>query len=363
MKIGDKVRFIYEKGGGIVKGFRGKDIVLVEGEDGFEIPMQVRECVAVDTNEYNFEKKTQAQKEKENEAKKKAQPVAAKPLPMEEDDEPVVSYRPMDRPEGERLNVLLAFLPMEEKSLSNSRFEAYMINDSNYRLYYTYLSASGRSWQARSTGVLEPNSKIFIEEFGREELNDIEHICVQLLPHKDKKPFALKPAMNIERRIDTVKFYKLHLFAENSYFDEGALLYPLVTDDKPVKEIFTDAAELQRAIMEKKRADEPKPVQQIVKSTKGNEILEVDLHINELLDTTAGMNNFEILNYQLDVVRKTIDENLKYKGKRIVFIHGKGEGVLRNAIAQELRRKYPRCYSQDASFQKYGFGATMVIIK
>ena len=362
MKIGDKVRFIYERGGGVVTGFRGKDIVLVESEDGFEIPMQVRECVAVDTNEYNFEKKTQAQKNKENEAKKQAQPMAAKPLPQD-DDEPPVSYRPMERPEGERLNVLLAFLPMEEKSLSNTRFEAYIINDSNYRLYYTYMSAAGRSWQLRATGVLEPNSKMFIEEFGREELNDIEHVCVQLLPHKEKKPFALKPAMNIERRIDTVKFYKLHLFRENPYFDEGALIYDLVTDDKPVKEIFTDAAELQKAIMEKKRADAPKPVQQTVKTAKGNEILEVDLHINELLDTTAGMNNFEILNYQLDIVRKTIDENLKHKGKRIVFIHGKGEGVLRNAIAQELRRKYPRCYSQDASFQKYGFGATMVIIK
>ena len=75
------------------------------------------------------------------------------------------------------------------------------------------------------------------------------------------------------------------------------------------------------------------------------------------------MNNFDMLNYQLDVVRKTLDENLKYKGKKIVFIHGKGEGVLRNAISQEIRRKYPRCLSQDASFQKYGFGATMVIIK
>ena len=51
------------------------------------------------------------------------------------------------------------------------------------------------------------------------------------------------------------------------------------------------------------------------------------------------------------------------KGKKIVFIHGKGEGVLRNAIMQEIRRKYPKCLSQDASFQKYGFGATMVIIK
>ena len=169
--------------------------------------------------------------------------------------------------------------------------------------------------------------------------------------------------MNIERRIDTVKFYKLHLVRENPYFDEGALIYDLVTNDKPVKEVFADAAELQKAILEKRSADAPKPVQQSAKPVKGNDILEVDLHINELLETTAGMSHFEILNYQLDVVRKTLDEHIKEKGKRIVFIHGKGEGVLRNAISQELRRKYPRCISQDASFQKYGFGATMVIIK
>ena len=39
MKIGDKVRFLSEVGGGIVKGFQGKDIVLVEDADGFDIPM------------------------------------------------------------------------------------------------------------------------------------------------------------------------------------------------------------------------------------------------------------------------------------------------------------------------------------
>ena len=32
-----------------------------------------------------------------------------------------------------------------------------------------------------------------------------------------------------------------------------------------------------------------------------SEIVEIDLHAHELLDTTAGMSNSEILNYQLDV--------------------------------------------------------------
>ncbi len=364
MKIGDKVRFIYEKGGGVVTGFRGKDIVLVEDADGFEIPMNVRECVAVETNEYNFEKKTAAQKAKDEEVKRRSEPVKAKALPEEDEPfEPIVSYRPMERPEGERLNVMLAFLPMDAKSLGNSRFEAYLINDSNYMLCFTYLSASGRSWTVRANGVLEPNSKMFLEEFGREELNDIGRVCVQLLPFKDKKPFALKPAMNIERRIDTVKFYKLHLFRENPFFDEGALLYELVVDDRPTKEIFADAEEIQKAILEKKRDDGPQRQAPRPRIAKGSDILEVDLHIDELVETTAGMSSLDMLNYQLDVVRRTMDENLRYKGKKIVFIHGKGEGVLRNAISQEIRRKYPRCLSQDASFQKYGFGATMVIIK
>ena len=362
MKIGDKVRFIYESGGGVVTGFRGKDIVLVEDKDGFEIPMQVRECVVVDTNEYNFVKKTVAPKEPELKKPAAQQPVRPVRSDDEDDFEPVVTYRPAERPEGEKLNVMLAYLPMDEKSLSNSRFEAYLINDSNYSLYYIYLSAQGRSGAVRGNGLIEPNSKVFIEEFGREDLNDMEHVCVQLLPFKEKRPFALKPAMNIERRIDTVKFYKLHLFRENPFFDEGALIYDLVVDDKPTKEIFADAEEIQKIILEKKKGDDGKKQPQ-PKLTKGSDILEVDLHINELLETTAGMNSFDILNYQLDVVRKTIEENVKYKGKKIVFIHGKGEGVLRNAIMQELRRKYPRCLSQDASFQKYGFGATMVIIK
>ena len=57
MKIGDKVRFLSEVGGGIVKGFQGKDIVLVEDADGFDIPMPMRECVVIDTDDYNMKRK------------------------------------------------------------------------------------------------------------------------------------------------------------------------------------------------------------------------------------------------------------------------------------------------------------------
>lgn len=104
-----------------------------------------------------------------------------------------------------------------------------------------------------------------------------------------------------------------------------------------------------------------------VKQSKPNDrkedVIEVDLHINELLDTTAGMSVAEIKAYQLKVFHQTMEEHKKDKGRRIVFIHGNGDGVLRKAILDELKRCYKTCTWQDASFQQYGFGATMVTIR
>lgn len=94
-----------------------------------------------------------------------------------------------------------------------------------------------------------------------------------------------------------------------------------------------------------------------------DEPLEIDLHATELLDTTAGMGPREIKDYQLQTVRRTMTEHQRDKGRKIVFIHGNGDGVLRKAVTDLLRREFPRCPYQDASFQQYGFGATMVTIR
>lgn len=88
----------------------------------------------------------------------------------------------------------------------------------------------------------------------------------------------------------------------------------------------------------------------------------MDLHASEVLETTAGMSHKDILDYQLDIFRRTMDEHRRHTGQRIVFIHGKGDGVLRQALLRELRAKYKTCTAQDASFREYGFGATMVTI-
>lgn len=96
--------------------------------------------------------------------------------------------------------------------------------------------------------------------------------------------------------------------------------------------------------------------------TLRNGVIEVDLHIDRLLDSTTGMDNSAMLQYQLKVYRDTMQAYRGAKGQRIVFIHGKGEGVLRKAIIDDLKLHFPKCDAQDASFQQYGFGATMVTI-
>ncbi len=350
MNIGDKVRFLSEIGGGIVKGFQGKDIVLVEDADGFDIPMLIKECVVIETDDYNMKRKS--------DVKAKPANIPDKPL------KPVIpTYTSQAEIKGgDILNIYLAYVPEDIKMINTTGFDAYLVNDSNYYLYYNYLSAEGKAWKVRSGGMIEPNTKLLLEEFDKSILNELEHVAIQFIPFKNNKTFILKGAANVELRIDTVKFYKLHTFRESVFFETPVLMYDIVRNDMPVKQVHVTAEDIQDAILQKQCNAKDK-VQPIVKRAINNGILEVDLHINELLDDTRGMCNSEMLNFQLEKFREVMNKYKSSREKKIVFIHGKGDGVLRKAIIDELKKRYNNCRYQDASFQEYGFGATMVTIK
>ena len=91
-------------------------------------------------------------------------------------------------------------------------------------------------------------------------------------------------------------------------------------------------------------------------------LIEVDLHIGELTDSLTGMEPKDMLEMQLGAVRKHMKANCSRIGQKLVFIHGKGEGVLRKAVLDLLKKEYPKAELQDASFREYGFGATLVTI-
>lgn len=355
MKIGDKVRFLSETGGGRVSGFQGKNIVLVEDEDGFDVPMPVNEVVVVGDESYDTSRIVEGKQQQQKQAQQKK--------PEEEPADRPITFRPMpeERRGGEQLSVYLAFVPMEVKELSKTRFEAYLVNDSNYYVRFTYLSAEGNAWRLRATDEVEPNTKLFIEEFGREDLRGMERVSLQLVAYKRQKSFLLKPAVDVQMRIDGVKFFKLHTFQDSDFFEQPALIYTVVERDRVVRPLLIDAQRL-KAEMYGSKEEEPRSPLVRMPAKEGDPIV-VDLHAHELLDTTAGMSATDILNHQLDYFRKTLKEYEKKRGTKIVFIHGKGEGVLRKALVNELQYRYKQFTYQDASFQEYGYGATQVTIK
>jgi len=354
VKVNDIVRFLNDVGGGKVTRIEGK-MVYVEDEDGFERPALAREVVVVDTA-----KEHHSTYEKPLVIKSKlVEPDVPAPQPKPEPLEPV-----FETEEGEVLNIVLAYEPREIKHLNTTTFYSMLVNDSNYFLYFTYMTRGDNSheWTTRYHDIVEPNTQVPLDEFGHNDLNDMTQVAVQYIAFKQGKSFKLKNPALVQLKVDVTKFYKLHCFHENEYFDTAVLSFDITRNDLPVKPLRIDSSALENAMRDKRRIDRPRKQQPKPVRKKKMETIVQDLHIGELVDNLAGFSNADILNYQLNKFSEIMKENEDKLGQKIVFIHGKGEGVLRKAIIDELKRKWPACTVQDASFQEYGFGATQVTI-
>ena len=345
-KVGDRVRFLNSVGGGIISKIINKELVTVTDEDGFDVPTLLRECVVIESAE---EKLGVEQKKEE-----KSAALSGSVADMVEDDD----YVPQETPEGEQLTLYLAFVPQNIKAISSTDFDLYLVNDSNYYLAYNIAEERGAAFYSRFAGFIQPNTKIPLDELSRECLNDFEKLKVQFFALKQERSYMQKPVFDLSLKINPVKFYKLHSFKENDYFEELAMLVALIEKDLLPSKGLTNE-ELQNMLKQKEMVS---PAKVSVKH-KQQETIEVDLHIGQLLDNLNGLSNSDMLQYQLAKFEEIMNQNLKNKGQKIVFIHGKGNGVLRNEILKRLKQKYSSCEAHDASFLEYGYGATMVKIR
>lgn len=113
----------------------------------------------------------------------------------------------------------------------------------------------------------------------------------------------------------------------------------------------------------KKEKELPKRRKNVVLKIKERNApkLEVDLHINQLMKNPKAIGKFEMLNLQLDTAKRQLDFAISKRIQKIVFIHGVGEGVLKEELGYMLR-KYDNVKFYDADYQKYGLGATEVYV-
>jgi hypothetical protein len=185
----------------------------------------------------------------------------------------------------------------------------------------------------------------------------------------DRRLLAMLRQLEHEIGFDRVVFYNdgkattlPYVLWENEFFEEPALVYTLIENDRPMRPLVVDAKALKQEMFASKRHD-AQPARRESQQQMRTDLTVVDLHAEALLDTTAGMSAADILNYQMSKFHEALKAHAHQRGHKVVFIHGKGEGVLRQSIVHELKYRYKGYSYQDASFQEYGYGATQVTIR
>jgi len=344
IKAGDKVRFLNAVGGGVVKSVINKTMVNVEDYDGFEVPTLISELVVVDdANSMNAEKrhaKIRANEKQEIKEVKKEQP-KAEPKYIAGKDTP---------------DCYFAFVPQDEKNPVEGELKVYLVNNSNNFVLYNYSHLKNKLYRSVESGKMNPNSKRYLESFTRMDLNELPDFQFQLIFFREESAKLEAPLVK-SFRLNPVKFYRLNSYEKTRYFTQNAIVFSLLEPDMETEIAKLSEPELAKIVLEK---EEPKVV---VKRTISPDLVEIDLHIHELLEDTRGMANHEMLEVQLGRFRNELETAIANGTRRIVFIHGIGNGTLKQELRKELSTKYKKYYFQDASFKEYGYGATMVILK
>jgi hypothetical protein len=322
---GDKVRFLNEVGGGIVKRLRKDGMVLVENEDGFDYPMPPNELVLVESA--GFSKGNSLEKNTERKA----------------DDMRV-------NESNDEKKILLAFT----RNTSNNAVILHIINDTPWFFPCAiYTRVQDDEHRLIVQDVLEPDTKMEVGEFPDNDLDEVRQLVLQGFFAGDQMK-SLHPLVQGKVKNKATRLLLSGNYETNEYFSVPALIFdiynsktsaPEVIDEVLHEKALQDAVDAEKAVRSKKH---PSPV-----------IWEEDLHINVLVDSVVGMSNTEILNFQMDYFRKILDKAIVEKVTQVVFIHGIGNGTLKKTLRDAVEKEY-RLLFEDASFKEYGFGATKV---
>lgn len=311
MNIGDKVRLLHGKESGVVVAIKG-DIVEVEIEDGFTIPVQKREVVLISSEE-------------------------SKRFSSQEKDSKILV-----REVQSAIGIYLAFLP-----LNDQKFALYCINNSDWALPFAIHKEQNEKVVTISKGVLEPQSSQKIEEVSISHLENWGIYHIQMI-YASAKPFAEPFILQKKQKFRANQFKNLQ---EVPVLGKKGYLFQL--DKESISQETT------QKLAENLQAQSIYACHEKISPTDSV----VDLHIETLLKEHQSLSANEILAYQLEIFEKCLDRAIAGGLSEITFIHGVGNGTLRQEIHKKISKHPQVAFYKDAQKEKFGYGATFIKLK
>ena len=348
-KVGDKVRFLNEVGGGTVVRIISASMVCVEDGDGFEMPVLASNVVVVG------EEANPRSRETKNTVSSSEKHKAVKVVPDEpEPDE--ADFKPSSENDSDNYEISLAFVPADSAKPSECNAEMYIINDSTYYCMYTVsLWTKQNKLALLGRGDLSPDSKEPVCLLRRENMNSVQTLSLTCLLYK-RRDYLIQPPVQVNIELNPLRFVRSSSFVENDFFDERAYILKVAADAEP-EAISVDPEMLGKAMKQKNE----RPA--VPASPASPALEEIDLHIETLTDDWENLDPAQILDIQKSRFAVALDLGMRAGTQRMVFIHGVGNGKLKHEIRRLLDTQYAgKVRYQDASFKEYGYGATMVLL-
>ncbi len=358
LKPGDKVSFLNEKRDGVVQKILNNKMVLVEIEDGFTIPVLEHDLVKIYSAAQSEERNIPAPKPAE-EVVEETEGRFAKRIELSKsltDQEKVNS------------GLFIAFVPEYPHNILSSGIGVYLVNHNEHDTLFIYSIKEQGQFVGRDFDKLDEESAILLDIIDATDIATWCEIQFQFLFFKqgvalNKLPFVY------EMNIKPVRFYKEDNFVLHSLLKEKCFLLPLSDKDEKIPEDWSEEKWENRKIEKLAGVKvvghindyfkvEPVPAKHIIE--KG--VAEVDLHIQEIIESHSGLNSFEIMSMQMNYFTQMLEIAISNKFRKIIFIHGVGDGILKQEIINRLKTDYAYLKFQDAPLIKYGLGATEVLI-
>ena len=350
-KVGDKVTFLNESGGGVVKAIMDSKLVKVETDDGFEMPVLSSELIpdyrSMETEEINIFAPVEKPENKE-------------PAHEEPETTNVSGINPWGTVREEK-GIYLAFEPHDRHWVLTGDLDVVLLNHTSQDLLYNLFLKQNGELQGVDYGSLEKGNKVVIETISREDIEDWCSGYIQFMFHSSS-PRVLWLPIHTVIEIKPNRFFKEGSYRSNTLLQGKALLLGLAPEST-----FQSVSESEesRKYDNHGQATEAQPVKEkplIDKYRTNFDEAVVDLHIGELVNNIAGLSSHDMFDIQMDYFHKTLESAINNDYRKVTFIHGVGNGILKNAIIKALE-EYEQLKNKMASISKFGVGAIDILIK